>query len=241
MQKPGSVVGAQTGSGAESAGTVLAIVLDHYVGVSEGIDSLSRLCGTSGLSLIVWSPHGVIPHELREPFSIAVGGCRFRDALPDSPAQFLRYQAVYVPIAMTGLVYGLVHGDDRDPVVRTILMAVYLGIPVALLGIGFNPAHRAWDVSGLGRAQAIWPDEWRTQTKRLRGLGVDVLKDPLDALGWVHERLGGPKLLDVGMVEMFHVRGINEVMVGVSTVITPGAQDHLRHYGMKIKIGGGLR
>ena len=225
------------GRDAESR-VVLTLVLDHYVGVAEGMESLRLLTTTPGVVLVVWSALTTIAPDLRDRFAMAVGGCSFAEELPNSPETLRDYQGVYVPIASNGLVYALSEGDDRDPVVRTLLLATFLGIPAAILGMGWDPNTDSWVKAGLGRASTVWPDAWRMRSQRLRHLGMDVLRTPDMVTSWAGQALEGPRVLDAALVEVRHHQGQREVSVGTRTIVTPGAHDRLRQYGMTLRTSG---
>ena len=217
---------------------VLALVRDHYIGVAEGLESLRQLGTTPDVTLVVWSTPATIPHDLQDRFALAVGGCKFIEALPDDSDALLTYQGVYVPIASSGLAFALSEGDDRESMERTVLLATFVGMPVAILGIGWEPNTKPWLQAGLGRADTLWPNEWRTRTQRLRQLGLEILRTPEQATHWAQYALEGPRVMDAVMIEGCYRRGQREVFVGIRTVVTPGAYDLLRKYGMTLKTSG---
>ncbi len=217
---------------------VLALVQDHYVGVAEGLESLRQLGTTPGVTLVVWSASSAIPRDLQDRFAMAVGGCTFIEALPGDPEALLTYQGVYVPIASNGLAFALSEGDDRDAMERTVLLAAFLGMPVAILGIGWEPNSNPWLQAGLGRAATLWPDAWRMRSQRLRQLGIEILRTPEQATDWARRALDGPRVVDAAMIDGYLRRGQREVLVGVHTIVTPSAYDRLREYGMTLKTSG---
>ncbi len=217
---------------------LLSIIVDHYVGIAEGMDSLCKLGADSKIALVVWGTPEALPRDLRNSFAQAVGGCQFTESLPATPREVMTYHGVYVPIAPNGLAYALSQGDDRDPVVRTLLMAAFVGLPIALLATGLEPNGTGWAKAGMGRAAAIWPDAWRMRMQTLRGLGIDLLRQPDEVGEWASNRLDGPRILDIGLVDMWHEQGMTGVGVGVKTIVTPGAHDRLREYGMTLQMNG---
>jgi hypothetical protein len=217
---------------------VLALVRDHYVGVAEGLESLRQLGATPGVTLVVWSSATTIPSDLRDRFAMAVGGCRFVEALPSNPEALLAYQGVYVPVASSGLAFALSEGDDRDSMERTVLLAAFLGMPVAILGIGWVPNTNPWHQAGLGRAASLWPDAWRMRSQRLRQLGMEILRTPEQVADWAQRALDGPRMVDAAMIDGYFRRGQREVLVGGHTIVTPSAFDRLREYGMTLKMSG---
>ena len=217
---------------------VLALVQDHYVGVAEGLESLRILGATPGVTLVVWSASTTIPRDFQDRFAMAVGGCSFIDALPGDPEILSTYQGVYVPIASSGLAFALSEGDDRGSIERTVLLATFLGMPVAILNIGWEPSTNPWFQAGIGRAARLWPDAWSMRSQRLRQLGMEILRTPDQVTVWAQRALNGPRVVDAAMIDAYLRRGQREVLVGVHTVVTPSAYDRLREYGMTLKMSG---
>ncbi len=221
-----------------SSRVILVPLMDSYVGIEEGLESLQLLSAVPATTLVVWSTEATLPADLRERFAQAIGGCCFVGALPSRAEALMQYQGVYVPIVTTGTAYALSEGDDREPVIRTLLIAALLGLPIAVLGCGWDPESDAWTRAGLGRASSIWPDAWRARSQYVRRLGVSVLRRPGQVSNWAKTDLDGPRVLDVEMVESRRQLGMQDVPVGPRTVVTPGAHDRMRQYGMTLRLSG---